>query len=110
MPCLCPQARSTLDIPWGTRGVPGSSPSSKLATTAAAEAAAERLEEHFRLTRAQRRERALRAADGQVTTWTEEEFLALAPLFQAIWADSSIRAAFDQRNRLVTEDFVSSIS
>ncbi|KAL5969878.1 Guanine nucleotide-binding protein subunit alpha-13 [Taenia solium] len=84
------QARSTLGIAWTASG-------------GGAVAAAERLEEHFRQTRALRRERSLRC--GGVPVWSEEEFLELAPLFHAIWSDASIRATFDQRNRFITEGF-----
>ena len=87
------QARSTLGIAWSADG------------GEAAAAAAEQVEEHFRKMRVQRCERTLRSCE--VPSWTEEEFLSLAPLFHTIWANSSIREAFDQRNRLITEDFVS---
>ncbi|KAM3187353.1 hypothetical protein ACTXT7_002462 [Hymenolepis weldensis] len=95
-------ARGTLGLPWGTCGIPGSPPS--LSTAAAAESAAERLEDHFRRNRSQRRERALKMSSGQ-PAWSEEEFLALAPLFHAIWADPSIQTAFNRRSLLITEDF-----
>ncbi|KAH9280388.1 Guanine nucleotide-binding protein subunit alpha-12 [Echinococcus granulosus] len=84
------QARSTLGIAWAASG---GEPA----------VAAERLEEHFRRTRALHRERTLHCSG--VPAWSEEEFLELAPLFYAIWADSSIRATFDQRNRFITEGF-----
>ncbi|KAL5107311.1 Guanine nucleotide-binding protein subunit alpha-12 [Taenia crassiceps] len=84
------EARSTLGIAWA-------------ASCDEPIVAAERLEEHFRRTRVLRRERSLHC--GGMPVWSEEEFLELAPLFRAIWSDTSIRATFDQRNRFITEGF-----
>ncbi|VDN10719.1 unnamed protein product [Dibothriocephalus latus] len=63
------------------------------------------MENHFKTFQRTQRERArLRQL-----LWTQEEFLEIAPLLAKIWSDDSIRLAFDQRSRLITEDFVSSL-
>ncbi|VDP72079.1 unnamed protein product [Echinostoma caproni] len=65
--------------------------------------AGQHLEMYFRETRVMRRERA-RLNQLQ---WTEDEFLELVPAMRVIWADPSIRTAFDQRAKVITENFVS---
>ncbi|VDM31618.1 unnamed protein product [Hydatigera taeniaeformis] len=84
------QARSTLGIAWTGSG-------------GKAAVAAKQLEEHFRRNQALRREHSLRC--NGVFPWSEKEFLELAPLFHAIWSDSSIHTVFNQRNRFITEGF-----
>ncbi|VDL95939.1 unnamed protein product [Schistocephalus solidus] len=82
-------ARSTLKIPWA--GGPNCDAAN----------AADALENHFKTFQRTQRERArLRQV-----LWMEDEFLQIAPLLAKIWADDSIRLAFDQRSRLITEDF-----
>ncbi|KER20678.1 hypothetical protein T265_10834 [Opisthorchis viverrini] len=83
------QARENLDIPWETGD---QSPAAQ---------AAELMEEHFRAHRAEHRERVRL----NTPVWSEEEFLQLVPSIQAIWADGSIRKAFDQRSKIITENF-----
>lgn len=87
---LCLQARENLAIPWAS-GEHGEAASAGRA-----------LERNFTETRAMRRERARLAQ----LLWTVDEFLQLVPLMEAIWADASIRDAFDQRSKLITENFV----
>ncbi|TPP66212.1 putative gtp-binding protein alpha subunit gna [Fasciola gigantica] len=67
--------------------------------------AAQQLEAYFRDTRVMRRDRA-RLNQLQ---WTEDEFLQLVPAMRAIWADPSIQSAFDQRAKVITENFVSAL-
>nr|VZI04583.1 unnamed protein product [Spirometra erinaceieuropaei] len=83
------QARSTLKIPWA--GGPDCDAAN----------AADTLENHFKTFQRTQRERARL----QQSLWTEDEFLEVVPLLSKIWADDSIRLAFDQRSRLITEDF-----
>ncbi|CAH8652233.1 unnamed protein product [Heterobilharzia americana] len=37
--------------------------------------------------------------------WLEEEFLEIVPALRAIWEDTSIRSAFEQRSKIITENF-----
>ncbi|XP_018655274.1 putative gtp-binding protein alpha subunit, gna [Schistosoma mansoni] len=83
------QARESLNIPWA--GGLGS---------AAAQASRE-IEAHFKETRMMRRER---SRLGQ-PLWLEEEFLEIVPSLNAIWEDESVRLAFDQRSKIITENF-----
>ncbi|VDO73677.1 unnamed protein product [Schistosoma margrebowiei] len=83
------KARESLNIPWA--GGLGS---------AAAQASRE-IEAHFKETRMMRRER---SRLGQ-PLWLEEEFLEIVPSLNAIWKDESVRLAFDQRSKIITENF-----
>lgn len=85
------QARESLGFPWAN------------GDHSEAAQAAQLLETHFRDTRVMRRDRA-RLNQLQ---WTEDEFIQLVPAMRAIWADPSIQSAFDQRAKVITENFVS---
>lgn len=39
--------------------------------------------------------------------WTVDEFLDIVPLLRAIWDDASLKITFDQRAKVITENFVS---
>ncbi|CAH8871141.1 unnamed protein product [Trichobilharzia szidati] len=83
------QARESLNIPWAGGD-----------DSVAAQAARD-IELHLKDTRMTRRER---ARLGQ-PLWLEEEFLEIVPALRAIWADPSIQTAFDQRSKIITENF-----
>ncbi|VEL39016.1 unnamed protein product [Protopolystoma xenopodis] len=85
------QARQKLGIPWaGGSDCP-------------AERASHILDQNYLDTRLVRRER-LRQMQ---SIWLEEEFLAIVDELRLVWADNAIRQAFDQRSKMITEDFVS---
>ncbi|KAK4474901.1 hypothetical protein MN116_002010 [Schistosoma mekongi] len=83
------QARESLNIPWSCGH-----------DSVAAQASRE-IETHFNETRMMRRER---ARLGQ-PLWLEDEFLEIVPLLRAIWGDEGVRLAFDQRSKIITENF-----
>ncbi|CAL8105464.1 unnamed protein product [Calicophoron daubneyi] len=83
------QARENLNIPW------------EAGACSTAASAGQQLEAYFAETRAIRRERARL----HQPLWAENEFLNLVPAMRAVWADASIRTAFDQRARVITENF-----
>ncbi|CAH8669262.1 unnamed protein product [Heterobilharzia americana] len=83
------QARESLNIPWGGGD-----------DSAAAQAGRD-IEIHFRDTRMMRHERARLSQP----LWLEEEFLEIVPALRAIWEDTSIRSAFEQRSKIITENF-----
>ncbi|VDQ08159.1 unnamed protein product [Trichobilharzia regenti] len=83
-------ARESLNIPWAGGD-----------DSVAAQAARD-IELHLKDTRMTRRERARLSQP----RWLEEEFLEIVPALRAIWADPSIQTAFDQRSKIITENFV----
>ncbi|KAF7251400.1 hypothetical protein EG68_08644 [Paragonimus skrjabini miyazakii] len=83
------QARESLHIPWES------------VDQSQVMSCAQMMEENFRKTKAVRRDRARL----NQLLWTEDEFLALIPAMSVIWADGGIRKAFDQRAKMITENF-----
>ncbi|KAH8868245.1 Guanine nucleotide-binding protein subunit alpha-13 [Schistosoma japonicum] len=83
------QARESLNIPWSS------------GHDSVAAHASRQIETHFNETRSMRRERARLSQP----LWLEEEFLEIVPLLRAIWADESVRLAFDKRSKIITENF-----